>query len=163
MEAENQILRPKNIKTILLAVISLAFTIAGVFMTKDENLTGWLAALFFGLCFIVFLIQLIPGSTQLKLTQQGFIMTSLFRSHFTKWSDVKSFKIGYLGMNKTVMFDYADTYKKQEIGKSIAKALSDSHGAIPSTYGLKATELLYIMNDWKNKYGAQQTPTKSNS
>lgn len=155
MNTEEQILRPKNPKTILLALVSLVFTIGGIFIVKDESLKGWLIISFFGLCFLVFLVQLLPGSTQLKLTKKGFIMTSLFRSHFTKWTDIKTFQTGYLGSNKTVMFDYIDNHKKHSTAKIFSKQLSGSHGALPSTYGLKATELIRLMNEWKNRYGEQ--------
>ena len=151
---DKEILKPKTTKTILLGIVSLTFTIEGIMLTDKESLKGWLIASFFGLGLIVFLIQLIPGSTQLTLTKEGFIMTSLFRSHLTKWSDVKEFKIDYLGRNKAVMFDYIDSYRKHQIGKTIAKSLSDSHGALPSNYGLELTELLNKMNECKNKYGA---------
>jgi len=151
-----QIFRPKYFKTVLLIIVSLGFTIGGLLMTKDEGIMGWLVTSFFGLCFLVFLIQLIPDSTQLLLTEDGFTITSLFRSHFTKWTDVKSFEIGYLGRNKAIMFDYVDSHKEHKTGKSIAKQLSGSHGALPSTYGMKVTELLTLMNESKKKYGAQQ-------
>ena len=82
-------------------------------------------------------------------------MTSLFQKNLTRWADIKSFKTGYLGRNKTVMFDYNASHKKQVTGKLISKGLSGSHGALPTTYGLKATELVKIMNEWKDKYGAQ--------
>ena len=154
MTHDKQILRPKATKTILLGIVCLAFTVGGIMMWEDESLKGWLIASFFGLGLIVFIIQLIPRSTQLTLTKEGFIMTSLFRSHLTKWSDVKVFKIDYLGRNKAVMFDYVDKHTKHKIGKIISKSLSDSHGALPSNYGLKVTDLLNLMNDWKNKYGA---------
>jgi hypothetical protein len=156
MTDDKQIFRPKITKTILFVIVCLAFTIGGITMTDEDRLTGWLCASFFGLGVIVFLIQLIPGSTQLTLTKEGFIMTNLFRSHLTKWSDVKEFKIGYIGRarNKFVMFDYTNKHKKYGIGKSIAKSLSGSHGALPSNYGFKVSELVSIMNDWKNKYGA---------
>lgn len=113
---------------------------------------GWLATVFFGLCLLVFMIQLIPGSTELKLTNEGFETTNLFRKNLTKWQDVKRFKIGYLEQNKTIMFDYVKEHKKYQTGKLIAKKLSGSHGALPTTYGLKANDLLDILNEWKNKY-----------
>ena len=153
MEDDIQILRPKATKTILLVIVCLTFTVAGIMMTEKESLKGWLIASFFGLGLIVFIIQLFPGSTQLTLTEEGFIITGLFRSHLTKWSDVKAFKINYLGRNRAVMFDYVDNHTKHKIGKIISKSLSDSHGALPGNYGLKVTELLNLMNDWKIKYG----------
>jgi len=154
MKTEVKKYRPKNPKIILFGLISLLFTVGGTFMIEDEPIKGWLVTAFFGLCLFVFVIQLIPGSTELKLTNEGFEMTSLFRRRLTKWQDVKKFKIGYLGQNKTIMFDFVDEHKKHQSGKLIAKHLSGSEGALPTTYGLKASELLEIMNEWKNKYGA---------
>lgn len=156
MKTERQIYRPKNPKTILLGLVCLAFVITGVFMTKDQPVMGWFVTSFFGICMIVFLIQLIPGSTELTLTKEGFEMTSLFRKSVTRWTDIESFRMGYLGRTKTVMFDYVDGHKKYHTGKFIAKELSGSHGALPTTYGFKATELLKILNEWKNKYDGQQ-------
>ena len=151
MKAEKKTYRPKNPKTILLGLISLAFVIIGSYMIQGEPLKGWLITSFFGLCLLVFILQLIPGSTELKLTEEGFEMTSLFRKNTTKWADIKSFKVGYLGQKKTVKFDYVDGHSKHTAGKLIAKQLSGNHGALPSTYGLKANELLKILNEWKNK------------
>lgn len=154
MNTEVKKYRPKSPKTILLGLISLLFTVGGTFIVQEEPIKGWLITTFFGLCLLVFVIQLIPGSTELKLTNEGFEMTSLFRRSLTSWQDVKTFKIGYLGPNKTIMFDYVEGHNKHQTGKLIAKELSGSHGALPSTYGLKAADLLEIMNEWKNKYGA---------
>jgi len=156
MKTEKQTFRPRNPKTVLLGLVSLTFVVSGIFMTKEQPIMGWFVTSFFGICLLVFLIQLIPGSTELTLTKEGFEMTSLFRKSVTRWTDIESFKIGYLGQSKTVMFDYNENYKKYETGKLIAKELSGSHGALPTTYGQKATELLKILNEWKNKYGTQQ-------
>jgi hypothetical protein len=99
-------------------------------------------------------IQLIPGSSQLRLSNEGFVITNLFRSHFTKWEDIKYFKEGYLGRKKAVMFDYVDSFNKYSIGRNIAKNISNFHAALPDTYGLKVHELTRLMNEWKNKYRA---------
>jgi hypothetical protein len=154
MANDTIMLRPKAPKTILLALVSLVFTAGGILIAQKESLKGWSIAAFFGLGFIVFIIQLIPGSTQLTLTKDGFIMTSLFRSNLTKWTDVKAFKLGYLGRKQAVVFDYSSTHKKHAVGKLIAKKLSNSHGALPSNYGLPHAELLSLLNSWKDKYGA---------
>jgi hypothetical protein len=153
MTDDKHILRPGIIQPMILGLVSLTFSIGGLMMTHEESLKGWLIALFFGLGLIVSIIQLIPGSTQLTLTKEGFTMTSLFRNHFTKWSDIKTFKIGFLGRNKAVMFDYVDNHQKHKIGKNLSKFIADSHGALPSNYGLKVTALVHLMNQWKNKYG----------
>lgn len=154
MTDDKQILRPKAIKTIFRGVFCLALTIAGIMMTKDESLRGWLVASLFGILSLVFIIQLIPGSTQLTLTKEGFIITNLFRSKMTKWTDIKIFGIGIIGRNEAVMYDYVDTDTKHKVGKNIAKSFSNYHVALPSNYGLELSELLDLMNYWKNRYGA---------
>ena len=142
-----------KVKLILLGIISLLSILGGLNLIQNEPIKGWLITLFFCFCFLVFIIQLIPGSTELKLTREGFEITTLFHKSLTKWDDIKTFKIGYLGLNKTVMFDYVEEHNKHEIGKLVAKKISGGQGALPSTYGLKATELLEIMTEWKNKHG----------
>lgn len=108
------ILRPKPFKTIMFAVTSLLFVAGGIFILKEEVLKGRLITLFFGVCFLIFVIQLIPGSTQLSLTKEGFTTTSLFRSHFTDWSDIEQFEVGYVGKSKFVKFDYKANHKKTQ-------------------------------------------------
>ncbi len=154
MKNERLKLRPKLGKNILLLFASIIFTIGGYFMLDEQPLEGWLGMMFFGLCSLVFLLQIIPGSTELTLTNDGFEMTSLFRKKLTKWKDVKVFRIGNLGRNQTVMFDYVNQHDGYKAGKSISKRLSGSHAALPTTYGLEANELLNLMNIWKKKYGA---------
>jgi hypothetical protein len=149
------ILRPSKSKTILLAFGSLLFVVAGIWILEDDNWGHWFVIAFFGVCFLVAVVQLFPGSSELKLTKEGFTITSLFKSHFTPWKDVQYFKEGYVGRTKMVMFDYVDDHNKFPLGKSISKYLSKSHSALPDTYGLKTSNLVKIMNDWKNKkYGA---------
>jgi hypothetical protein len=154
MDTERQKYRPRNSRTILFALGSLAFLVPGAYMIKEQPVIGWFVTLFFGLGLIVFLIQIIPGSTELTLTKEGFEMTSLFRKGTIRWTEIESFNIGYIGGNKTIVFDFNERYKKHKTGKIISKGLSGSHGALPTTYGLKAKELLKILNEWKHQYGA---------
>jgi hypothetical protein len=153
MTSEIRILRPKVSNIIFRALVCILFTLGGFVLSEESPMKGWVIALFFGLMSIIFLMQLIPGSSQLSLTHEGFIITSLFRSHLTPWSHVKEFSIGNLGPNKAVMLDYVDKHRKHSFGKRLAKSFSGRHGALPDTYGMRATELLQIMNAWKQKYG----------
>lgn len=155
METEVLILRPRKAKTVLLIIVSLLFVIGGKFMIEDGKQMGWFVSLFFGLCFLVFMVQLIPGASQLKLSEEGFTLTSLFRSHFTKWEDVVSFEEGYIGGKKSVMFNYVESHRKYLVGKNIAKGLSDFEGALPDSYGLKVSELRALMNG-RRKKGVKQ-------
>jgi hypothetical protein len=149
MISENLVLRPKPFKTVLLALTSLLFTVGGILVFEAEKWKGALITSFFGLCFLTFVIQLIPGSIKLTLTKDAFIVTSFFRSTSTRWSDVKEFKIGYIGKSKFLKFDFSDKHSQSSIGKGLAKFLSGNHGALPSNYGMTIAELCNLMNEWK--------------
>jgi hypothetical protein len=152
MIQEDLILRPRPYKSILLGLLCLVFTIGGVYMAFDEGLKGFLIACFFGLGVLVAILQLIPGSNQLVLTKEGFTMTSLFRSHFIRWTDVDYFKPGYIGKSQFLLFDFSAEYKKHDVGKKIAKWISGKHAALPSNYGLSLQELSELMNEWMYRY-----------
>ena len=113
MKPETKIYRPKDPKILLFVLTSGVAMVGGIFLIiPREPLRGWLVTAFFGFCLFGFLIRLMPGSTELKLTEKGFVMTNLFFKNSTKWIAVKSFKVGYLGegQNKTIKFDYADDH-----------------------------------------------------
>lgn len=150
MKSNELILRPKKSNTIFLALVCLGFIIIGFTIMGTDELITWIGIAFFGLGFLVCIIQLIPNSAQLKLTKEGFTTTSLFIGHFTKWEDVKAFKLGHLG-SETVLYDYIDDHDKYNIGKSISKSISKSHAAFPITYGMEAIDLLHLLNEWKRK------------
>ncbi|WNM18101.1 STM3941 family protein [Flavobacterium capsici] len=161
MTTNKLIFKPKKYKTYLLVIVSLVFIYGGTLMIKNgEGLKGWLATSFFALCLFVFIIQLFPGATQLELNEEGFTTTNLFKTNFTKWSDVNSFAVGsvgstnYLWRKKMVMFDYAYEFDEYETGRNISKHLAGYEGALPDTYGMKANKLAELMNEWKRKYGS---------
>lgn len=151
MKEETKILKPKRLKTIGLLLISILFVILGIFLIENNSFQRWLGIIFFGICMIVFLIQLIPNSSYLKLTKNGFEIRNLFKSNYTKWSDVETFKTGYIRHSEMVMFDFSKEHNKHNIGKKIAKFLASNEGALPNTYGMKATELAELMNKWKSE------------
>lgn len=151
VDEEQIILRPRKSKMILLAFVSLLFVAVGVWTIEKDSWKIWSGIVFFSICFLVAFMQLLPGSSKLTLTRDGFAITSLFKSHFTKWEDVKSFEEGNIGPNKSVMFDYIDGHEKHTTGKGIAKHLSRFHGGLPDTYGLTTSELARLLNDWKDR------------
>ena len=146
---KTKILKPSPFKTIILLLVSLGFvSLTPIVMNKNPTM-AWVNAIFFGLCAIVLIIQLFPKTSHLKLTEEGFEVKSLFKSHFTKWSDVEFFGVGYLGNTKAVMFNYSENHTKQKLGKQIASAMTGAEGGLPNTYGMKAKELAELMNEWK--------------
>jgi len=149
---ESKILRPKKTKSIILILVSILFVLGGFLMLEEKFFIGIITIIFFGLGIIIFTIQLFPNTSYLKLTEEGFEIRTLFKSDFTKWSDVKEFNTDYIGPNKMVMLNYKEEHTKYKSGKKIAKILSGSEGALPDTYGMSAKALAQLMNEWKAKH-----------
>lgn len=149
MKRESIILKPKRSRTIGLLLVCTIFVAVGSFLLDKEPIVAWFTIVFFGLGVIVFIIQLFPNASYLKLTKEGFEIRSLFRSDFTNWKDVQVFRSGNAGPNKMVMFDFAERHKKFKQGKKIAKSISGNQGALPNSYGMSVTELAELMNEWK--------------
>lgn len=155
MIEDQRVLRPKLLKTIGLFSVSILLMASGTFLFEKSPIMAWVIVLFFGLCVLVALIQMLPNSSFLKLTEEGFEVRNFFKSNVTKWSEVDSFRVGNVGGQKMVMYDFSEEHQKYNVGKKIAKSLSGSEGALPDTYGMKANELATLMNDWKSKRKAQ--------
>ena len=51
-----------------------------------------------------------------------------------------------LKVHEMVGFNFAPTYDRAKLGRTVAKALSQCEGALPDTYGKKAEELAAILN-----------------
>lgn len=151
MKKEPQIFRPNKLKNSILFLGCSVFVAIGVFILDKDPKIGWSSIIFFGLGVIVSLIQFYPNSTYLKLTDEGFEVKGLFRSSFTKWTDIKDFRLGQIKGNKMIFFDYTDKHKKWVNGKKVAKFLSGKEGAVQSSYNIKTDELLNLMKEFKLK------------
>jgi hypothetical protein len=157
VNSQQLILRPSKLKIVFMLLLSLLFVAGGIVSLDKDSMMGWVIIIFFGLCALVFILQLLPNTSYLKLTEEGFEVRSLFRSNMTKWSEVKGFRTGYISVNKTVTFDYTKNHTKQQNGKKLAKALAGTEGALPDTYGMKASELARLMNEWKESKNGHLT------
>lgn len=151
MKREPQIFKPNKLKNSILFFGCSAFVIGGIFILDRDPKIGWGCIIFFGLGIIVSLIQFYPNSTYLKLTDEGFEVKGLFRSSFTKWTDIKDFRQGQIKGNKMIFFDYTDRHKKWKSGKKVAKFLSGKEGAVQSSYNIKTEDLLNLMKEYKLK------------
>ena len=143
-------LRSSRRKSVLGLVVCVLFVAAGVSM--DHSLSIYLSSAFFGLGAIVFAIQLLPNSSYLRLTREGFTMCSLFRCHTIQWRHVSRFGVGHIYLKKVVGWDPAHEISKP--GK-VTKALSGFVSALPDTYGLRAEELADLMDRLRDEYAPQ--------
>lgn len=137
-------LRPGKLKNIILILISIAFICMGIVLI-DKNL--WVAILtifLFGISLIVFIINLIPNTSYLKIDERGLEIKSLFRTTFIPWQVVSGFKTKQIFVNRLVTFDINEKYLENSKIKS-------KTGAFPDTYGMSAKKLAALLNDYKEK------------
>jgi hypothetical protein len=112
---------------------------------------GYPCAGFFGLGVPVAVIQLIPGSTYLRLERSGFTFCNLFRCTTVPWSVVDQFFVvtirhGVMKVREMVGFNFVASYDKARLGRKIASIVGSCEGALPGTYGKHPKELAAIMN-----------------
>ena len=148
------ILYPKRGRTIGYLAGSLLFIVAGFWMarapTEFDRILGYVAAAFFGLCFVAFVTMFLPGNSFLKLDEVGFTYGLLFRKKSRRWAEVSSFTSVNLGVgrpNMTVGWELLPVYKNKA-GK-LNRALMGCDEALPHTYGDRSSvELAQLMNKW---------------
>ena len=128
---------------------SLAFVTGGVWLQPDHALSGYAAIGFFALCAIVFGVNLLPHSSYLRVTSEGFTMCSMFRSRFVGWREVGRFGVTRIGTRKIVGWDPTDSLPK--LGK-VSQMLCGYACALPDTYGRKAEELAELLNQLRDGY-----------
>ncbi len=152
---EPKIFRPSRFKNSILFFGCSLFVAICVYIPSDKPLIHWGGLIFFGIGMLVSLISFHPNATYLKLTDEGFELKSLFRSHFTKWSEVTDLKIlsitYKLTTHKFIGYNYTSKHKKWKQGKKISKFLSYKDGVIPNSglYNIKVEDLLDLMKEYK--------------
>lgn len=140
---------PKRGSALLLFIGCGAFVAAGVWMGNSGESVGYWGAAFFGLGVVVSVVQMIPGSSYLKLTRDGFEFSALFRRHHVLWSDVSEFGVatirqGGLAVHRMVGFHYSVPAKRVS-GRGLSRAVAGFEGGLPDCYGHRAEDLAEMM------------------
>jgi hypothetical protein len=137
---------------LLMLIGSLVFVAAGLWMLPEHPVSGYASIIFFGLCALVFCVNLLPNSSYLRLTREGFTICSTFRCRSIEWRHVGTFGVTRIGTKKMVGWDPADSVSK--LGKA-NKAVCGYASALPDTYGLKAEELVQLLNRLRDEHNTQ--------
>ena len=91
-----------------------------------------------------------PNASALKLDSQGFTVRFWFKENTYRWIDVKAFKIittrymGVIPVSRSVGFSFSDNYKRNIVLK-IAGKIAAFDRKLPDNYGMKAKELLVLL------------------
>ena len=142
-------LRSSRKKMLVRLIASLAIVAAGFWLLPEEPSTGYSGIVFGGICAVVFCIQLLPNSSYLRLTPEGFTTCTLFRCHTVPWRHVRTFGVGRIWLKKVVGWDPA-----VELSGVVraTKFIAGYASALPDTYGLTAEELVTLLNRLRDEY-----------
>lgn len=145
-------LRPSRLNLIVLMFASACFAAVGLWGAKDEPLAGYLIVGVGVMGVLLLIIYLLPNSSYLRLTPEGFTYCNLYRSHTVRWSDVAEFTVIQIKFNRMVGWDYAPHFQGQAISRAIAKRIGGAQAALPDSYGMKPEELANLMDDLRQMY-----------
>jgi hypothetical protein len=154
MESEELVLKPSTASLLWPLVACLAFVAIGAWMLGSSPGMGWLVIVVFGLGLVVLSVQLLPGSSQLRIGPDGFQERSLFRARSFRWQDIKGF-VPYRASPRTrvwrVGFFYRDDYvppkgRAGRLGVAAARSLAGVEGGLSSNFGRSAQELADLLN-----------------
>jgi hypothetical protein len=153
------VLHPSPVRWLGLLVASVAFVAAGIWIVSRGDAprwAGWTSIFFFGLGVPVSLFQFLPGACELRIDREGFTIRQMYRSHRVLWSELTEIGVGG-PRGKMVVFNYAPGKTKGRRLRSMARALSGSEGGLPDTYGMRAEELAWLLED-RRRAGAEGGP-----
>ena len=146
------ILRPKKSAAVRRLLLSCAlFLAAAIWIAQGQGVIVYLAAGFFALCILLDIVQLLTGSTYLRLAEDGLSLTSLFGVYTIPWNVIDLFfvvELKRIGMRvrKVVGFNFVQSYDRHHQGRQISLAIAQCEGTLPDTYGQKPEELAEILN-----------------
>jgi hypothetical protein len=142
--------RTRPLKMAFLALGSGIFIAGGLWLLPREPFIALPCIIFFGLCASVGLVGLLPNSSYLTLTEQGFLFASLFRKHFVAWSSVQSFVPVKIQFNSMVGWNYSSEFQESRRLRRVNTALAGVEAALPDTYGMSAEKLADLMNQLRD-------------
>jgi hypothetical protein len=141
---------PSRGKWVLILLIGIGFTAIGADFIHAGDSRGWLAAVFV-LCIPIAIIMLLPGAGGLVLDGDGFAVTSLYRTHWWRWTDTGGFAVATLPPwgQKMVVYD-ARTSPPSRLARYSTK-LTGRNSGLPENYGLKPEVLAELMSRWRER------------
>lgn len=147
-------LLPNRLKWAFLLLGAAAFVCAGIWIAPQNRFLGYSSIVFFGLCFLVGVLNLPPGSSYLLIEESGFTFASLFRKHSILWGQVERFIPVQMGIKQMVGWKYSPDHVKLQRLRSFNMTLLGAEAALPDTYGMSVTELIELLEGCRVQYGS---------
>lgn len=150
-DAEPIVFHRRKSSAIWLLLSSVLFVVLGIWIAQTIGWGGYLVAGFFSLGIPVAVVQLLPGSTYLRITENELTFTIMFRETSISWDVIDEFMVITMkqtGMtiHKMVGINFVSSYDGSRLGRRVSSALSGCDGALPDTYGQRAEDLADLLN-----------------
>ena len=156
-------LKAGRLRWIAMTVASAAFAAAGVlifFEAPGGRVGGIVVFGFFGACTAVAALQRVWRST-LALSPDGFTLKSLGRNFTRRWADIESFVvIRPAAFNEMVGINFRHDGGESRLRSAVRNA-AGYEGALPDTFGMKASKLVALLEDWRVRWADVSTSRTS--
>lgn len=131
-------LYPRRLKWVRVALGSSVFVIGAWWV--PEPLLHWAMISFFGLGVLISLLQLVPGSSYLRVSAKGMEFCTLFRPHVARWETLATFGVYRQGGTDFVGYNLNDQGPRTGARRASLDLVGFEAG-LPDTYGVAAPEL----------------------
>lgn len=140
------VLRAGRLRRVAVAVVSLIFAAAGLYLAAQGERRGLVVAGFFGLPALLAVVMLVNDHENLRLAEDGFVVGRIWRDTAYRWAEVSPFKIVAIRGSSRVAFDAAGD---RSILAGFARKQFGVSTILPDSYGMKAEELADLLNAWR--------------
>ena len=150
-------LYPSRAKFIFLLLVCLLLTLGGIQAASAGEQWGHLAYLICGLSSAACVLIMRKQTNYLKLRDNEFEIATLAGKRRIKWEDVDSFGIVSLdiyngGYWTLIGWDYKESVSAPPLAilgsRTLDKRLTGKEDTLPDRYGMKAKDLLSLMNEY---------------
>ncbi len=125
---------------------SAGFVALGIALGLTGKPEGLLAVAFFGLCAVVFAVQLHPGASWLEIHDDHLELCTLFRRSQIPFERLAGFSVFRMRLNKMIALRYEPEAPRAS-ARALARGFTGAEGCLPDTYGWKAEALCNRLND----------------
>ena len=146
-------------RLLMLAAAATLLTAISVWVVARDQPAGWFGALFFGLGLAVFLLQMVPGVSGLRLDAEGFHTRSLFSEWTIRWSDVREFRANER-WRRLLAFPASGYLLRDESPLSsrvfsVLRFVTGVDGGLYDDYGFRRDDLVRLLNAWRKFHAGE--------
>jgi len=159
-----EILRPRKTTWVMVLLISAGFVATGIAVIRSpsaemEPVMAYGALSFFSIGVVVAIVQLLPGSSFLRLSPAGFTIRSMWRDTSYRWSDIERFGVVEIHpaghRQRMVGLDFSQSFPHRDrarVLRGLSQGLTGFEGALPDSYGWDCAKLAAHLESWKARW-----------